>query len=363
MAKKKIFISYGEKSGEKHSIPIIKLLADEYNFEGLSGDFLTKMGYRTLYTFHDTAVLGFTEVAAKYFRFRKMVKATCEHIRLNRPDLVMLVDYPGFNLQIAAYAKKIGIPTLYYIAPKTWAWGEWRAKKFPLKIDKLAVIFPFEENYFRAFGVNAEFVGNPNVELEDIVSACPTLQNKVLGILPGSRSNEIKQILPPCIDAAKQLMNNGLFSKTIISNAENIKREELSSLIDDNRIDIVNGTDKILRDASFLFVKSGTVTLQAALALKPFIAVYKVSRISALIIRRIIKIPFVSMVNIMAKAPIVPEILQENLTKKNLIAETEKLLSNTERLREMTNKFSELKSAIEKTNPSLRVAQLIREMA
>jgi lipid-A-disaccharide synthase len=223
------------------------------------------------------------------------------------------------------------------------------------------VIFPFEERYFSSFGIETEFVGNPNAEnMQPVTNAT---ESGTLGILPGSRKQEILRILPPCIDAARILVDKSVFSRVIVSKSDGIDETILKDMLPaDNRFEIINGSRPIFEKSSFLFVKSGTATLEAALAGKPFLSVYKVSAITAMIVRRILKIPNVTMINIMLDSPVVPEILQEKLTSENLVAETLSLVNDNNRLSSMESKFKALAETIANQKPSEKVADIIRKM-
>jgi lipid-A-disaccharide synthase len=357
---KRIFISFGEKSAENHALPIIKALGSDYVFESLSGSTIKDLGVKTLHTLEETSVLGFTEVVKNYPRLRRMLKECCNHIKATRPNLLILIDYPGFNLPLAAYAKKNGIKTLYYIAPKTWAWGEWRVKKMAKTIDKMAVIFPFEERYFRSFGLDAEYVGNPNAEITPALDM--KSEDQTLGILPGSRNQEVARILPPCVEAAKALLSKGRFTKVLVSKSENIVPEAISKYLPDDRFSVVNGTREVFSRSGFMFVKSGTSTLEAALAGKPFISVYKVSFLSGIIIKKMVKIPQVTMINIMLDKAVVPELMQEDVVPANIIFETEKLLDDKQKISDMLNSFNTLKQEIKNQHTSEKVSNMIRNM-
>jgi len=355
---KRIFISFGEKSAENHALPIIRALRSEFNFESLSGS--SNLDIKKLHTLEETSVLGFTEVVKNYPRLRRMLKECCEYLKTKKPDLLLLIDYPGFNLPLAAFAKKLGIKTLYYIAPKTWAWGEWRVKKIAASIDKMAVIFPFEERYFRSFGLDAEYVGNPNAEI--LPEPDMETEEHTLGILPGSRNQEIARLLPPCVEAAKTLLNKGSFLKVLVSKSDNIALETISRYLPDDRFSIVDGTREVFSRSGFMFVKSGTSTLEAALAVKPFISIYKVSFLSGIIIKKMVKIPQVTMINIMLDKAIVPELMQEKVTPANIVSETEALLGDKQRIKSMMNSFNTLKLEIKEQGTSEKVANIIRNI-
>jgi lipid-A-disaccharide synthase len=367
---KHIFFSVGEPSGDMHAAAVIRRL-NGFRVSGIAGDNMAAAGVAPLFHVRETAVMGFTEVAKSYFRLRRLFRKTCDTVAKDRPDLIVLVDYPGFNLALAKFAKTLGIPVLYYIAPKVWAWGKGRVKTMKRVIDRMAVIFPFEERYFRDRGIRADFVGNPSAEFRPPETGraeflkpldIPT-GSKVLGLLPGSRRQEVARLLPAMLGAAKILLDGGVFDHALVSRMDILPPGLFSAVEKDRRMRTVSrGAGPLMAHSDFLFVKSGTATLEAALLLKPFLVAYKVSPLSAFIIRRILHLPAVSMVNILLGRAVAPELLQENATPEKLAAEARSLLNDPARLREMTGTFKHLKEDLSRKEASLATAAIIEEM-
>ncbi len=367
---KHIFFSVGEPSGDIHAAAVIRHLQG-FRISGITGDAMIAAGTTTIFHIRETSVIGFSEVARNYLRLRRILNKTYQWIEKERPDLLVLVDYPGFNMRLARFAKKLGIPVLYYIAPKVWAWGEWRVKSLRQVVDRMAVIFPFEENYFRERGIKADYVGNPSVEtphtIIDRKTFCKNLDipesARILGLLSGSRKGEVEKILPPMTDSAKTLMTGKVFDYTLVSKMGYLSSDIFKGIKNDPRFRIVDGDPGgIYSHSDFLFVKSGTATLEAALELKPFLVAYKVALISGFIIRRVLSMKYVSMINIILGGPVVTELLQENVTSEKLTSETQKILSNTKQIAGLIETFKRLKEDMSQKKASIETASIIREM-
>lgn len=366
---KHLFFSVGEPSGDLHAAAVIRHLP-EFRVSGIGGDAMINSGVRPLFHVRETAIMGFVEVAKNYRRLMRIFDKTCETIRNDRPDLLILVDYPGFNLRLAKYAKSLGIPVLYYIAPKLWAWAAWRINRLRENVDRLAVIFPFEAGYFGSRGIRTDYVGNPNAEIPPTPLSRMEFFKQInipetarcLGLLPGSRNQEVARILPPLLSTAKALMDQGRFEFTIISKFNNLSSPIFSEAIRDPRFRLSDGSDAILAHSDFLFVKSGTITLEAALHLKPFIVVYKTSPLSTFIGRRLVHLPYVSMANIVLERAVVPEFLHEAVCPERLLPEALSILDNPKRRNEMQQAFTELRTTLSTQNASLNVANIIKEM-
>lgn len=325
-----------------------------------------------LFHIRETAVMGFTEVAGRYLKLRRIFKQTVEALRSTRPDLLVLVDYPGFNLRLAAEAKKLGIPTLYYIAPKVWAWGKGRLSKMRNTIDQLAVIFPFEESFFSKADIRTTYVGNPVSEITHSLPARESFLNhlglsnsdRLLGLLPGSRTQEVDRMLPVMISAARRLLAEKRFDALLLSKAPSLTLSALRPYLpSDLPVHIIeHGPAPVMAFSDFLFVKSGTATLETALFEKPFIVLYRTSPISAFIGRRLVKLPQFSMANIVCGEEVVPELFQEEVTEENLFQTSKTLLDSPERLSAIRRKFQEMKALFTGHVPSRHVADLIGEM-
>jgi lipid-A-disaccharide synthase len=284
-----VFFSAGDPSGDLHAANVIRRLPG-FRISGIGGHAMIQAGMRPLCHIRELAVMGFWEVVRQYPRLRSVLRRTCRFIKQNKVDLLVCVDYPGFNLRLAAFARSRKIPVLYYIAPKVWAWGQWRIRKMRKVIGRLAVIFPFEEAYFNDRGVPARFVGNPLLELDyppvsekEFRKALGFAPNaRVLGVMPGSRPGEVQRLLPELARAAGTLLDQGRFDGCAVSKAKNVPAPLMADLLGgDGRIKIyADNPAPVLKYSDFLFVKSGTATLEAALNLKPFITVYRTSPVT-----------------------------------------------------------------------------------
>ena len=367
---KHVFFSVGEPSGDLHAAAVIRRLRG-FHVSGIAGDAMAAAGVTPLFHIRETSVMGFSEVAKNYFRLKRLLKTTCETIAADKPDLLVLVDYPGFNLALAEFVKPLKVPVLYYIAPKVWAWREGRIRTMKRVIDRMAVIFPFEEAYFRERGIRADYVGNPNAEIPpvettraDFLGSLNIPENgKVLSLLPGSRRQEVARILPPMLGAARTLMDRGVFSHTVVSRMDILSPDLFADTQKDSRIRTFSGPSAtLMAHSDFLFVKSGTATLEAALHLKPFLVVYKTSFLSTFVGRRVVKLPAVSMVNIILGRTAVPELLHENASPERMVSETLGLLNDPARLQEMTGTFRKLREDLSRKEASLTTASIIKEM-
>ncbi|MFH0920027.1 MAG: lipid-A-disaccharide synthase [Fibrobacterota bacterium] len=368
---KHLFFSAGELSGDLHAANVIRRL-EGCRVSGIGGDSMIAAGLTPIRHIRETAVMGFTEVAMNYFRLRRIFHETCRYIEEKRPDLVVLVDYPGFNLRLARFAKSRGLRVLYYIAPKVWAWGSGRIKALRNNVDRLAVIFPFEEAYFKERGLHADYVGNPNIETE--LSHMPldaffratglSAQARILGVLPGSRTQEVTRILPPMAGAARILLDEGRFDACVVSQADGLPDNLLRRLLpDDPRFRLFAGRPgPVYESARFLFVKSGTATYEAARYERPFLVAHRASPLTTFLVRRLVNLTHYSMINLILPEPRVPELIQERAAPGPIAAEARALLDHPDRMAAMVAAFQKLKADARGLPPSEKVAHLIQEM-
>lgn len=374
MAIPHLFFSAGEASGDLHAARVAALLPGllpDIRQSGIAGDRMIASGVTPLFHIRDTAVMGFTEVLRNYSRIRRIFTGAVDYLRSERPDLLVCVDYPGFNLRLAAEARRIGIPVLYYIAPKTWAHGAGRLKAMARDITRLAVIFPFEEAHFARAGINATYVGNPVAESID-----PPLPPeewsrrynlpvtaRVLGLLPGSRRQEVDRHLPAMAGGARRLLDLKRFELVLVSRMAGLESPAFRALEGDSRFILCpESSAAIIERSEFLFVKSGTATLETALGLKPFVTGYRLSPLSCFLVRRFVRLKDYSMINICLGRSAVPELIQEALTPDRLARETTAILDSTDRRTAMIASFRGLKEDLSAPSASHTVAHLIREM-
>ena len=314
-----IYVIVGEASGDLHASNLIRKLKAENNqlkFVGMGGANMADSGVELHFDYKAIAIMGFWEVLKQFRKLRGIINTVANDIITVAPDKLLLVDSSGFNLRIAKIIKeKTNIPVHYYIAPKIWAWAEWRIKKIKKRVDYLYCILPFEEAYFRSKGFsNAFYVGNPTVgEIEEYSFSNITLPNhtqhkQVLALLPGSRKQEISRILPTMLKAANQIKDHDYY----IAQAPGIATswyKNLDENIDENQL-IKDNTWNLLNQSDRAIVTSGTATLETALIGCPQVVVYKTSPISYFLGKRLVKVKFISLVNLILNRKGVIELIQ-----------------------------------------------------
>jgi lipid-A-disaccharide synthase len=325
-AKKKLMIVAGELSGDQHAARLVRDLRaarGDVEIFGIGGEALRKEGVRTVVDAREMAVLGFIEVLARYSFFRRIFNQMVQLLKDEKPDALLLVDYPGFNLRLAKKAHALGIPVFYYISPQVWAWHRSRIRTMVKIIDLLMVIFPFEVRVFKGTGMRVAFVGHPLVESVKRTLAQPTPElpwpagERRVGLLPGSRRQEIERVLPPMLDAAKTLRQRNPAVAFLIPAAS----DEIRALIEAQlaarpaeeraAIGVVSGQMReVVRQARAAMVCSGTATIETALLRCPMIVVYRTTWPTYLIGRALIQIKWIGMVNLVGNRTICPEFIQ-----------------------------------------------------
>ena len=375
MAKKNILIVAGEPSGDLHAAGLVlslKQLDSELIFSGLGGEKMRASGVELYYDLTSLAVIGIFEVLKNIIKFKKIFNDLLSRIDKNKPDLAILVDYPGFNLELAKELKKRNIPVVYYISPQVWAWGKERIKLIRQVVTKMLVIFKFEEELYKNNGVDAKFVGHP---LLDIVKPTCTKEefykkflipnsDKLICLLPGSRNKEIKTLLPALLGASKIIKAKIPGSSFAIAKAPWIKKELFDriiaenfkgltiKLIESNNYDLINASDICL-------VASGTATLETAILARPMVIVYKISILTWLYLRFAIKIPYVGLVNVVAGKKIVPECLQFAATGENIARNALAILEDSQTYKSTIAELSKIKYLIQPSNASANAAREI----
>jgi len=313
-------------------------------------------------------VVGLVEVVRHipriYGEFRKLIAGA----RRRRPDVAILTDSPDFNLRVAAEMKKLGVPVIYLIAPQVWAWRQKRVRRFPGLIDELLCIFPFEEKWFRDRGVNATYIGHPLTHIvrttrsrEDFFShhgLNPARQ--LVTLLPGSRIGEMERHLPAVVDAARRLKDVQCVLATPPGFAARAGAAFFRERISGSSIQVVEGeTSDALAHADVALAASGTVTVEAAVLGTPMVTFYRVSPLSWALGRRLVKVPFLTMVNLIAGRRVVPEIMQDEVTGERLAAETQALLVNPLKREEMKRELALVTDALRTPeHPMVRAAAI-----
>jgi len=323
---KTIFIIAGESSGDLHGAGVmkeLKILDQSISFVGFGGERMAEQGLRSLVPIEDLAVMGFWEVAKNIFFFLKLKKTILRKIKETRPDKIILIDYPGLNLGVAKNIKqKFNIPIVYYISPQLWAWKENRIEKIKRYIDKMIVVFPFEKDWYGKRGVDVEYFGHPVIDTSRNYKYTALDYNNSINIAlcPGSREQEIKRHMPilrQFIQQYPQKMEQKI--NFILVRARGLKKNILTKHLRGLNVAITDETIlQTFQKVHFGIVASGTASLESAITRRPLIVVYKMSWISWFITKKFVKIPFACIVNILAGKKIIPELLQDDFTVKNL---------------------------------------------
>lgn len=364
----KYYIIAGEASGDLHASNLMKSILKkdshaEFRFWG--GDLMEKVaGTAPVKHYKDLAFMGFLEVAKNLNTILKNIKYCKTDIENYQPDVLILVDYPGFNLRIAAFAKSLGIKVVYYISPQLWAWKESRVEKIKKFVDEMLVILPFEKAFYKKHKFDAHFVGHPLLDaisdLEPIDMAKFKNENslnekEIIALLPGSREQEVAKMLDLML-SVRPYFHDYQF---VIAGAPSLPKSFYEKYVDENVHFVSNKTYDLLRSSKAALVTSGTATLETALLNIPEVVCYRGSRISYEIGKRLIKnIKYISLVNLIMDREIVTELIQENLTTKNLVAELNKILGGTKR-EEILNNYALLREKLGGKGASDHAAEVI----
>ncbi|MBW2029270.1 MAG: lipid-A-disaccharide synthase [Deltaproteobacteria bacterium] len=373
---KRVAIVAGEASADYHGANLVlsmKSLDPTLSFCGIGGKKMEEAGVEILFPSSDMAVVGITEVLARFPALLKAFSRMKSLLKKTRPDLLILLDYPGFNLRLAGHAKRYEIPILYYISPQVWAWRRRRVKKIADRVDRIAVIFPFEEEFYRECNIYVEYVGHPlldsiprEVSRPRAVKALGLERaSPVLGLLPGSRKEEIKNHLPVMIKTAEILADRYPELQCLLPIASSVPHEMISTFIKDSPVPIKTSEGKTylsLAACDLALVTSGTATLETAIMEVPMIVVYKLSPLSFWIARRVVKVPFISLVNLVAERMVVPELIQDQVNPQRLVQESLAILENGHERENMIRDLKKVKERLGEGGASAKAARMAVEM-
>jgi len=376
MNSKKIMLVAGEVSGDLHGAHLVEAIHrvdSEIQFLGMGGKDLERMGMKLLYHFQELSVVGITEVFFKLSSVVKALRVLKQSLDQEKPDLVILIDFPDFNLRVAKIAHRREIPILYYISPQVWAWRSKRIKIIARLVKKMIVLFPFEIPLYKAAGVDVEWVGHP---LLDIVR--PTLSREVafqqfgldpkrrtIGLLPGSRKHEVERLLPPLLASAHLLQKEIPDLQFIIPLAPGIPQAILSSQMKNISIPIkvVEGfTYDMMNLSELLITASGTATLEGAILGKPMIIIYRVSLPSYWIGRALIRVKHIGLVNLVAGREIVPELIQKDVNPETITEEALHILKNPVLCQRMIESMAEVRQNLGEPGAAQRAARIVCSM-
>jgi lipid-A-disaccharide synthase len=364
MAATTLFLSAGDPSGDKAAcllIRALKNLVPHHSIFGLGGDRLKQLGQEQLADGRDLAVLGFWEVAKRYSFFHTLLNRCVNDIKRRQPTAVILVDYPGFNLRLAKKIKPLGIPIIYYISPQVWAWGRRRVYDIKRLVDLLLVILPFEVEFYRQYGIDAQFVGHyllEDIPVEYVRSSIPI--NGTTCLLPGSRPQEIKRILPPMLETIRKY-NRIQRTQAVVAGIKGCFDYEryVQQYASDNVTVSFEDSRKIMYESSLVIVASGTATLEAAIIGRPMVVVYKTDFATYLIARRLIKLDRIALVNLVLGEKVVPELIQHKAKPECILPELSKGCDDREYVQHVKTKLDTVPELLGGTGASERAAQLI----
>ncbi len=363
----------GEASGDLHGSGVVrelKRLSPEVSVFGVGGEKMKREGMELIYHINELGFMGFVEVL-KHLPFIRTMEHTLEQIvRFKKPDVLLLIDYPGFNLRFARIAKRYGVKIVYYISPQVWAWHRSRVKTIRELVDLMLVIFPFETEFYRAEGVDAEFVGHPLLEvLESRLNRqnfCKRFgldeRKPIIALLPGSRKQEIDDIFSEMLSAAR-MISAQKDAEIVVGLAPTLEEKYLQTLYHLKGVHIIQGmTYEVMAHADLALVTSGTATLETACFGTPMFVVYKTSWLTYGIGRLLVNLKNIGLVNIVAGKTVAPEFIQHRATAKKLAKEAVRLLNDEKRLKDMRAELSMVKGLLGTVGASQRVAERIMQM-
>ena len=339
----KFFVIAGEASGDMHGANLVRAISalnPKAEFEGFGGEQLKGAGMKIFRSLDKLNFMGFVEVVKNYSTIRENFKVCKQEMKANKPDAIILIDYPGFNLRMAKWAKKRGIRVFFYISPQVWAWKESRVKQMKKNIDRLMVILPFEKEFFAKHGMDVDFVGHPLIdEIEKRRQTSDIRKENVITLLPGSREQEIKHILPEMLNIQEQFPEYHFIIGKAPGKTAGFYQTHFNL---GNAVVSDEGTYKLLSRSKAALVGSGTATLETALLKVPQVVCYKANGVSVKIARALIKVPYISLVNLILDKPAVKELIQAELNSNSIVFELKALLENKETKESMQGDYQEL---------------------
>jgi len=370
-----VMIIAGETSGDLHGAKVVRAMRLKNRnlfFCGIGGPSLQAAGVRILAEASSLSVVGITEIFSKAKHLLNTLSLTKNLLKALRPDLLILIDFPDFNLNVAKTAKRLGITVLYYISPQIWAWRSGRVKQIKKRVDHIAVILPFEAAYYHKHQVPVTFVGHPLAdaspfkhEIRDQKSSGQLYESakRVIGILPGSRDHEVSEHLPVMLASAQILAKRNPDLHFVISVAPSVNKKLVQAALSESEGEAefeIADSDicAILSRCILVIAVSGTVTLDAAMSGTPMVIIYKVSPLSYQVGRMLIKVPYIGLVNLIARKALVPELIQKRVTAVNIANEVSLMLNNPKTLERLRNELIGLRSFLGSSGASFRVSEI-----
>ena len=361
------FIIAGEQSGDLHGSNLVRGLFEadkEAEIFCWGGDLMESAGAKLLVHYRKMAFMGFIAVLKNLGAISKNLRLCKEHITEHKPDVVIFIDYPGFNLRMAEFAKNTGYKTFWYISPKLWAWNEGRVKKIKKFVDRMYIIFPFEVDFYKKHGITVEYFGNPLVDeterristfssQEDVCRSLGINDRPVIALLAGSRKHEIEMILPEMLKVVRHLPEY----RFVLAGVKNIPDELYVNIIGNEPVSLIKDkTYEILYVAHAALVTSGTATLEAALHNTPQVVCYKGDFLSMIIAWIVIRVKYISLVNLIMDSEVVRELIQYDLKEKTVLSELKAVLQGGEKREKILTDYKVLKDKLGPAGASERIA-------
>jgi lipid-A-disaccharide synthase len=328
----KIAVVAGEASGDLHAAGVIselRKLDPALDVFGIGGDLLARQGARLVHHAREMGIVGLFNVLRHYPMFRRIFNDMVAALARERPDVVLLVDYPGFNLRIARKCRELGLRVVYFISPQLWAWRSGRVRAIARTVDRMLVILPFEEEFYRGHGVPVTYVGHPLIEQVGAVVRPPRKDGVTrIALLPGSRRMEVDALLPPMLDAVAILAAERNIEACVVQ-APTIERARIEAILRERGSDVpvvTHDHGERIAASDLAFSASGTVTLECAIVGTPVIVMYRLTRATYWVAQRVVKVPHFSLVNIIAGRNVVPELIQHDVSGERIAAEARRML-------------------------------------
>ena len=351
------YIIAGEASGDLHASNFAKSLIQldiEAKLRGFGGERMQQAGVELVHHYRDTAFMGFWEVLKNIRKISLLLNKCKEDILRFKPDVIVLVDYPGFNLRIARWAKENNFKTCYYISPKLWAWNEKRVHTIKKYVDLMLCIFPFEVDFYKNYNFDVKFVGHPLIDALNETNTLKIEKNKI-ALLPGSRKQEIDSMTPLFLKIAEKYYSE----KFIVAGISSMGKELYSNFNRRNIEIIWDDTPRVLKQSKAAIVNSGTATLEAALLNVPQMVCYKTSGLTYFIAKKLIKVKWISPVNIILNREAVKEFIQHDCVHGTLESELLSLLNNEVHRVKILNDYSELRQLLGSKGASMKAAKAV----
>lgn len=363
------YIIAGEASGDLHAsnlVAEIKKKDKRAEFRGCGGDKMKAQGVDLLKHYRTMAYMGFVEVAVNLRKVLRNIAQTKKDILEYQPDAIILVDYPGFNFRIAKFAHENGFKVFYYISPQVWAWKRRRVRKIKASVDKMVAILPFEEEFYKHYGVDVTYVGHPLLdELAKLGTPNRSIflrrnslgeKREIIALLPGSRKQEVKRMLPVMLKMVPRFPDY----QFVVAGVSSLDKDLYKGIMGNSDVFYIeNQTYELLQNSSAALVTSGTATLETALLTVPEVVCYKATGFSYRLAKAMIKVKFISLVNLVMDKEVVKELIQGDLNEENLAAELELLLHNSKRQRRLLEDYDELRDRLGNAGASEKAATAI----